>query len=316
MVAALQTLGGIGNIKEITKRCEELGFRHPAHSIRARLQENSSDAVWKKAIKPANARDLFYTFDPQKRTGIWGLRGFSAAAPYAYPISELAREHSILLQRSDTPLPRTDPHGIVISRRTVRALQISFAPESNYPDRLLTDGKIEHIGEGKGQVQKDTRGNRAMIEAIEKRSSIPVFQSIGKRGAGRRYVRLGLYRPTGYERRSLRLPGNGFDTSAFVFFLEPLEIELPIIETPPEFSPAQHTFVEDVPVEAYATSRMMVSARAEIAALRREAPLFMLPTPAAMLHRCALSQAQTPNCMLLMELLSTKMVTFMSPIQT
>src|SRR5580704_3658009 len=104
-----------------------MGFSHPEDSIRARLQANSSEAFWKKP-KPGTARDLFYTFDTKKQTGIWGLRGFSVDAPDEYPIHGLTRAYATLLERVDTPLPMNDPHGIVYRNGIVQALQIGFAP--------------------------------------------------------------------------------------------------------------------------------------------------------------------------------------------
>ena len=81
LVAALKVLGGIGHLDEITTQCERMGYPHPQDSLRARLQESSSDAVWEKAQKPRNAQDLFYSLDGvDKATGIWGLRNFYRGA--------------------------------------------------------------------------------------------------------------------------------------------------------------------------------------------------------------------------------------------
>jgi hypothetical protein len=275
VLAALKALGGIGQIHEIAAQCDVLGHPQPEPSVRRLLQEFSSDAVWAKAQKPRSAVDLFYSLEGvEKRTGYWGLRGFTIQAPDEYPIPGLRRAHAKLLDRAETPLGKNRPRGIAYTKDgTVHAVQVGFAPDAPYPDRLLADGRIEHVGEGRERVQSDTAGNHGMLEALENGSEIPVFQAIGRKGE-KRYADLGWYRVIGSERRQMHFHGEDHDTDAFVFTLMPAEV----VRTEPaavevEFPPAARLSVEAVPVENRRTERTRVSARAEIEAIRRESAL-------------------------------------------
>src|ERR1017187_7032092 len=178
VVVALRALGGIAHLNEIAEQCKIMGHAQPEPSIRRLLQQFSSDATWIKARKPPSAPDLFYSLDGvEKRTGFWGLRNFSATVPDEYPIPGLSRAYPTLLLRSETPLGNT--RGISYKGGIVRAVQVSFAPDSPYPDKLLPDGRIEHIGEGRGRLQEDKAGNRGMRETLENGLAIPVFQAVG-----------------------------------------------------------------------------------------------------------------------------------------
>ena len=278
VVAALKSLAGIGQIHEIAAQCEALGHPQPEPSVRRLLQEFSSDAVWAKAQKPRSAIDLFYNLEGvEKRTGYWGLRGFAIQAPDEYPIPGLRRSHSRLLDRADTPLGKNRPRGIAYSKDgTVHAIQVGFAPDAPYPDRLLPDGRIEHVGEGREEAQTDTGGNRGMLEALENGSEIPVFQAIGRKGE-KRYVDLGWYNVVASERRSMRFYGENHDTDAFIFTLKPsagvqfaptLDEESII-----EFPPAQQNSVRNVSLEARHVEDMTISPRAAAQAVRRESAL-------------------------------------------
>lgn len=219
VVAALKTLGGIGQLQEIVAQCGALGHPQPEPSVRRLVQQFSSDATWVKAKKPESAPDLFYSLEGvDKRSGFWGLRSFSVEHPDQYPIAGLMRAYASLLDRADTPLGNV--RGIAYRDGVVHAIQVGFSADSPYPDTLLADGRIEHIGEGRDRVQVDSGGNHGMIRAHEQGLEIPVFQSTGRKGH-KRYAALGLYRVAKHERRQLRFPGNSFDTDAFVFTLEP-----------------------------------------------------------------------------------------------
>lgn len=216
IVAALKTLGGVAHLEEIEAQLELLDRRRPQHSIRGRLEEHSSDSdAWKSAEK--KPPDLFYMFE--KGTGIWGLRGFSVEHPDRYPIAELMDTRATLFPRSDTPL-KNDSHGIIYRDDIVHAVQVGFAPGSPYPDKLLLDGRIEHVGEGTGPEQLATRGNRGMLEAIDHGYDIPVFLSIGKKNH-KRYASLGNYRVISSRRQSIPLLEKDSTTDAFIFTLEP-----------------------------------------------------------------------------------------------
>ena len=279
VVAALKALGGIAHLGEIAEQCKIMGHAQPEPSIRRLLQQFSSDATWIKARKPPSAPDLFYSLDGvEKRTGFWGLRNFSATAPDEYPIPGLSRAYPTLLQRSETPLGNT--RGIAYKGGVVRAVQVSFAPDSPYPDRLLPDGRIEHIGEGRGRIQEDKAGNHGMLEALRKGLAVPVFQSLGPKGS-KRYAPLDLYRVTGSEHRTLRFAGNDHDTDAFVFTLEPSSspalsdaflraVAVNSEELPTNGQPNTAT-IQNVPVQTQHTERMIVRSRSEtIDAERRE----------------------------------------------
>lgn len=219
VVAALKSLGGIGHIDQIVDQCAALGFPQPESSIRRLLQQFSSDAIWTKARKPADAQDLFYSVEGvEKRTGYWGLRGFLASAPQSYPITGLMRQHSSLLSRAETSLDRMK--GIALSSGRISAIEVRFSPDSEYPNTLLDDGRIEICGEGRLTVQPANRVNRSMLQAITSGDHAPVYQSIGA-GKSRRYAFLGLYRVTSSESRSVQLAGRRHLTDAFIFTLTP-----------------------------------------------------------------------------------------------
>lgn len=280
VIAALKSLGGIAHLDEIAGQCDVLGLPQPAPSIRRLLQQFSSDAVWTKARKPQSAPDVFYSLDGvEKRTGFWGLRGFAVSAPDEYPIVGLARAYATLLPRSKTALANV--RGIAYRKGSVQAVQVSFAPGSPYPDRLLPDGRIEHIGEGRGRVQEDKGGNLGMRIAIEEGHGIAVYQSVGPKGS-KRYAPLGLYLAVGSERRSLRVTGNDFDTSAFVFTLEPVgnshtqDIETRIMAVNQEWQTASEiaslastTTVQDVPVEVQSVEKLVVRTKSEAREVER-----------------------------------------------
>jgi hypothetical protein len=223
-VAAPRELAGIGHLSEITAQCELMGNKIPASSIRRLLQQYSTDATWTKSTKPPKAPDLFYSVDGVKKaTGFWGLRGFSAEAPGEYPILGLRRAHERLMERSETPL--FNVRGIAYRDGSVHAIEVRFAPGAAYPDALLGEGLIEHVGEGREREQMAVGGNRGMLNAIDQRVPIPVFQAVGPDGS-RRYAPLGFYRVIDSRRRSLRLEGNDYDTNAFIFTLANASVPL------------------------------------------------------------------------------------------
>ncbi len=214
VVQALRDLGGIGHLSEITKQCEKIGQRQPAPSIRRVVETNSS-----RPDRPPPLHDLFYSvYGVNAREGFWGLRGFSVQMPDQYPIAGLNQAYTRLLSRQETPL--FNVRGIAYRDGIVHAIQVSFAPDSPYPDELLSDGRISHIGEGREREQEETGGNAGMLDALSQSYAIPVFQATGPRG-DKRYTPLGDYQVVNYSRRSLRLTGNDFETNAFVFTLEP-----------------------------------------------------------------------------------------------
>lgn len=220
LVAALKHLGGVGHLREISAQCKSLGFAIPDPSIRRLIQQFSSDAIWTLNPKPSNTEDLFYSVDGvSKSTGFWGLRGFAVENPSAYPILGLKRSNAALLNRSETSL--FNVRGIAYRDGKVVGIQVGFAPDSPYPDKLLPDGRIEHIGEGGGDAQRETGGNFGMLRAIETQEAIPVFQSVGLKGK-KRYAELGMYRVASFEKRLLPLDASGIFTDAFVFILEPI----------------------------------------------------------------------------------------------
>lgn len=219
LVAALKHLGGVGHLREISNQCKAIGQPLPDPSIRRLFQQFSSDAVWTRSVKPTNAVDLFYSVDGvNKSTGFWGLRGFAVENPAAYPIPGFKRAYPTLLDRSETTL--FNVRGIAYREKQVVGIQVGFSPDSPYPDKLLPDGRIEHIGEGRGDAQTATGGNEGMLRAIDTGDPIPVFQSVGLKGK-KRYAELGAYRVIGFEKRKLALEVGAL-TDAYAFTLEPV----------------------------------------------------------------------------------------------
>lgn len=154
----------------------------------------------------------------KKSTGFWGLCGFSIENPALYPIAGLRRQHMALMDRVDTRL--FNVRGIAYRDGKVQGIQVGFSPDSPYPDKLLSHGRIEHIGEGRGTSQTATGGNLGMLNAIGGQVQIPMLQSVGPKGK-KRYAELGSYRVVSYEKRSILFESNATFTDAYVFLLEP-----------------------------------------------------------------------------------------------
>jgi HNH endonuclease len=216
LVEALKRLGGLAHLGQIYPVFGEVSGRHVDAIVQAKvrqtLQTFSSDASWDR---PKSAPDLFYSLDGvAAASGIWGLRRYSPQAPSDYPIAGVDREYVVLLRREDTTL--FNQRGIAYKNGRVLGLHVDFGPEGDYPDRLLEDGSIEHIGEGKGPVQTETAGNLGMLQAIETNERIPVYQYV----APDRYAPLGEYIVTAFRREAKQLSSN-FMTEAFVFVLKP-----------------------------------------------------------------------------------------------
>jgi hypothetical protein len=215
VISALRDLGGIGHLSEIERQCAKNGSPQPAPSIRRVVELHSAHPD-----RPAPEHDLFYSvYGVDAREGFWGLRHFSAQLPDQYPVAALDRAYTTLLSREQTPL--FNVRGIAYRDGIVHAIQVGFAPGSTYPDELLSDGRILHIGEGKGHEQDETSGNAGMLDALARGYAIPVYQATGPRGE-KRYAPLGDYQVVSYDRRTVRIEGNDFDTNAFVFTLEPV----------------------------------------------------------------------------------------------
>jgi len=217
LITCLKKLGGIAHLDDLYTEYGKVTGRAMDEIARAKvrqtLQTYSSDASWER---PASAGDYFYSLDGvAARSGIWGLRYFAAQSPSLYPINELARAYVTLLTRAQTPL--FNVRGIAFKDGRVHGIQVAFGPEATYPDRLLNDGRIEHIGEGLTQDQTATAGNRGMLDAIERQYAIPVFQYV----ASDRYAPLGSYLVERHRRERIHL-SNGQDIEAFVFTLRPL----------------------------------------------------------------------------------------------
>ncbi len=180
--------------------------------VRQTLQLCSSDATWDR---PKSAPNLFYSLDGVKeRSGLWGLRGFLPRSPKLYPNGP-DRTYTLLLHRKETTL--FGPRGIAYRGGIVVGIHVNFGASGDYPDKLRADGGIDHIGEGRGENQKDTGGNHGMLTAITEKYPIPVFQFV----APDRYASLGEYFVSSVRRESLKLK-LGHLTNVFVFSLEPL----------------------------------------------------------------------------------------------
>jgi hypothetical protein len=225
VVRSLLSLAGVGHVQEITSEARVLGNPVPAPSIRRLLQQYSSDAVWGKSLKPAGLADLFYSVEGvNTRSGFWGLRFFDVVRPEAYPVETFNRPYDKLFNRLDTPLGPS-PRGIAYRFGRVHAIQVGFAPGSPYPDRLLPNGHIEHIGEGRGPIQTATGGNAGMLEAEQRQYPIPVYQSLGSKGS-KKYALLGEYRVVSHDVRGVALSGDRQESKVFVFYLEPHKLRV------------------------------------------------------------------------------------------
>ena len=219
VVEALKKLGGLAHLRQLYAMYGVVSGREMTGvaeaKVRQALQLFSTDATWER---PKSAPDLFYSFDGvDAASGIWGLRHFSPQAPHDYPIAGLEREHLILLRRDQTTL--FNMRGIAYRDSQVLGIHVDFSPTGDYPDRLLSDATIEHVGEGKGAVQTATGGNRGMLELAGSHVPIPVFQFI----ATDRYAPLGDYIVVSHRREVLRLQSS-FDTEAYIFSLRPVLI--------------------------------------------------------------------------------------------
>jgi hypothetical protein len=154
--------------------------------------------------------------------GAANTSGCDVTRPEAYPVEELVRPYDKLFNRLDTPLGRS-PRGIAYRYGRVHAIQVGFAPDSPYPDRLLPNGRILHIGEGRGPVQTATGGNAGMLDAERVEYPIPVYQSLGSKG-NKKYAFLGNYVVTSHRMRHLKLPGDSHETRVFVFDRKPTKL--------------------------------------------------------------------------------------------
>jgi predicted HNH restriction endonuclease len=218
IVAALRQLGGIAHLDDINPIFGQYTGRSMDQNDRARvrqlLQTHSSDASWQR---PGTARDLFYSMDGvTRRTGLWGLRDYLPQRPDIYPFPDLPRAYDSLVPRSATAL--INVRGIAYRNGRVLGVQVRFGSGAPYPDRLMPDGSIEHIGEGKGLVQEPTGGNAGMLASHERGEPIPVFQYV----IDNRYATLGDYKVERWRRESLQLDRQA-PTDAYVFTLQPMK---------------------------------------------------------------------------------------------
>jgi len=84
-----------------------------------------------------------------------------------------------LLRREETPLQ--PQRGIATRDGVAIAIQVTF-DGGPYPDKLLPDGTIEHIGEGRtgkqvprGQMARCSRQRAKIVESPSLRKSAPIF---------------------------------------------------------------------------------------------------------------------------------------------
>jgi hypothetical protein len=77
-----------------------------------------------------------------------------------------------LLKRNETPLQ--PQKGIATRNGIPVAIQVKFSG-GPYPDRMSSDGRIDHIGEGRSGRQVPLRGNKAMLAAEQLCTRIPVY---------------------------------------------------------------------------------------------------------------------------------------------
>jgi HNH endonuclease len=216
IVECLKKLGGIAQLQDIYSLFGDKSGREMDNiaeaKVRQTLQLCSSDATWDR---PKSAPDLFYSIDGvEARSGLWGLRGFSPQSPALYPNGP-DRAYTVLLHRKETTL--FSMRGIAYRAGKVVGIHVNFGADGDYPDKLRDDGSIDHIGEGKGEIQKDAGGNHGMLNAIAEQYPIPVYQQV----APGRYAPLGEYVVKGVRRESLKLVQD-HPTDAFVFSLEPI----------------------------------------------------------------------------------------------
>lgn len=80
-----------------------------------------------------------------------------------------------LLKRHETPL---QPQKGISTRGGIPVgLQVKFSG-GPYPDKRLSNGRIDHIGEGRSGRQKPLRGNKAMLAAERLSTRIPVYEKV------------------------------------------------------------------------------------------------------------------------------------------
>ena len=118
-----------------------------------------------------------------------------------------------LLRREETPLQ--PQRGIATRDEVAIAIQVTF-DGGPYPDKLLPDGTIEHIGEGRTGKQVPSRGNGAMLAAARKDRRIAVFEKVGTdlyRSLGDYYVRSHRFEPLA--------PATDPEWIGYIFTLEP-----------------------------------------------------------------------------------------------
>lgn len=118
------------------------------------------------------------------------------------------------LTREQTPLQ--PQKGIATKQGLPLVVQVQFSG-GDYPDKILTDGSIEHIGEGKDGDQKELRGNAAMLNAIDQRAAFPVYEKI----ANKQYRLLGKYVARSSRFQQLD-PQNNPNWRGYVFTLKPV----------------------------------------------------------------------------------------------
>ena len=269
VISALRVLGGLSTIDDIAAQSKRMEHHLTEHVVGECLRAHSADHA-RGSTRPRGFTDLFYLLvDTKHNQEAWGLRGFLTAAPDEYPISGLRRTFDRLVSRAETLL--FNVKGIAYRDEVVHAVQVTFGPSATYPDRLMPDGRIEHIGEGKARSQAPVGGNRGMLQAEQQQRPIPVYLTIGPKGK-RSYVELGNYQVVHHRKASLRLDTNDYRTDAFVFTLEPVALrEAPMSAAVDTLNLADEimlsTLLEpgmvEVPVEEQHTESLVITSRAE-----------------------------------------------------
>ena len=119
-----------------------------------------------------------------------------------------------ILPRSETPLQ--PQRGIATKNGLPIAVQVSFT-DGPYPNKMLSNGNIEHIGEGRSGLQQPKRGNGAMLAAARKGTRVPVYEKVGSD----QYRYLGDYTVESHRMEQLA-PRIDPDWVGYVFTLRPI----------------------------------------------------------------------------------------------
>jgi hypothetical protein len=118
-----------------------------------------------------------------------------------------------LLKRNETPLQ--PQKGIATRNGIPVAIQVKFSG-GPYPDRMSSDGRIDHIGEGRSGRQVPLRGNKAMLAAEQLCTRIPVYEKVQSNA----YRLLGEYVVHSHRIQQLD-PKADRDWIGYVFTLDP-----------------------------------------------------------------------------------------------